>query len=472
MSELEKKSLIAQVKEVISHFRQAQDESMESPTTADYKEEDLAYMQSLSAAVVQHAPRYSLWVIGSITLTLFFLIIWMAWAELDTMVRAQGKVIPSSSVQKIQSLEGGVISEILVHEGEEVSVNQALMKISDIPFLSSYEENRIKYLELKARIVRLKAEANATDFSTDTDVQQKMPALLISEEMLFKSSKAELEQNLSIYVEQLKQAKNKLLETKVREKQLSRSLALLRKELKIKKPLVDNQILSEVDYLQLQGKEAEAEGELDALKISIPRIQSIIDEAKNKLEHIQLEFQNRARKELNEVTAEVSRINETQITLADRVKRTTLRSPVNGIVKRILIKTIGGVVKSGSDIVEVVPREDTLLIEAKIKPANIGNVKVGQTARIKFTAYDFAIYGSLKGKLRFISADTITDEDGNSFYIARVEPQQDYLGHKSSKHYIKVGMTSEIDVITGKKTILSYLLKPINRAMDSALREK
>lgn len=472
MSELEKKSFLTSLKEVVAHLRQSIDERDDRYTTVNYNDEDLAYMQSLSAAVVQHAPRFSFWVIGSIALTFLLLTLWMAWAELDTMVRAQGKVIPSSYVQKIQSLEGGVVSEILVREGDTVDINQALMKISDIPFLSSYEESSIKYLELKARVVRLTAEANSLAFDTDEEVRKGMPELLISEEQLFQSNKAELEQNLSIYDEQLKQAKNQLLETQAREKQLARSLDLLKQELRIKKPLVERQVISEVDYLQLQGKEASAEGELDSLNLSIPRIQSVLDEAGNKLEHTQLEFRNRARKELNEVTAEVSRIFETQISLADRIDRTTLRSPVNGTVKRILIKTIGGVVKSGFDVIEIVPSEDSLLIEAQIKPADIGNVEVGQATRVKFTAYDFAIYGSLQGEVRFISADTITDEKDNSYYVARVEPSQSYLGLESSKRYIKVGMTAEVDVITGKKTILSYLLKPINRAMDSALRER
>ena len=479
MSEPEKKPFvvrfkesISRLKEIFEHLRQPIDEDKPLHTSTNYNKEDFAYMQSLSAAVVEHEPRYSTWVISVIAMTFFLSLLWMAWAELDIVVRAQGKVIPSSHVQKIQSLEGGVVSEILVQEGDEVSINQALMKISDIPFLSSYEESRIKYLEMKARIVRLTAEANSTASGMDTDVKKKMPMLLDSEHQLFKSNKAELEQNLKIYSEQIKQTKNKLLETAAREKQLSRSLALLRQELKIKKPLVERKVLSQVEYLQLQGREVEAEGELDSIRISIPRIQSLIDEAKNKLEHSQLEFQSRARRELNEITAEVSRISETQTLLADRVARTTLRSPVHGTVKRILVKTIGGVIRSGYDVIEIVPREDVLLIEAKIKPADIGNVEVGQLCRIKFTAYDFAIYGSLKGTVRFISADTITDEEGNSFYVARVEPVQEFLGLESSKRFIKVGMTSEIDVITGKKTILSSLLKPINRAMDSALRER
>lgn len=440
--------------------------------TRRYSDEDLAYMQSLSAAVAQRTPHHIQRVIVIIAASVVLLTLWMAWAELDTVVRATGKVVPSSQVQKIQSLEGGVVSEILVHEGDRVTLNQPLMKISDIPFLSSYEEQQIKYLELKAKLVRLIAEAEGEPFGDDSEVRENRPELLSAERSLYESDLAGLEQNQNILKEQRVQAESQLLEAQAREKQLARSVSLLKKELQLKKPLVESRVLSEVEYLQVQVKEAEAEGELDSVRLSIPRIQSVIDEANRKIEHGKLEFQNRAQKELTEVKAEVSRILEAQTSLADRVERTTLRSPVNGTVKRIYVNTVGGVIKSGSDIVEIVPSEDSLLIEAKINPADIGNVEVGQTARIKFSAYDFAIYGSLQGEVRFISADTITDDEGNSFYLARISPEQAYLGGESSKLLIKAGMTTMVDIVTGKKTILHYLLKPVNRAMDSALRER
>ena len=471
MSEAVKGSFFSTVKSVIGHLRKPLEDHPLQLGAGRYNDADLDYMQSLSAAVVQRSPRFIFWVIGVIALALFMLTLWMAWAELDTVVKAQGKVIPTSQVQKVQTLEGGVVSEILVQEGDEVRIDQPLMKISDIPFLSSYQENSIKYLELKARITRLSAEANNTSFSLNPEVQKTMPKLLISEESLFKSNRAELQQNVNILHEQIKQAQSQLLETEAKERQLARSLSLLQQEVKLKKPLVDRHLLSEVDYLQLQGQESKLAGELESMQLSIPRIKSTIEEAERNAEHSMLEFRNRARKELNEAVAEASRINEVQTSLADRVARTTLRSPVNGTVMRIHNNTVGGVVSSGSDIIEIVPREDALLIEAQIKPADIGNVEVGQLSRIKFTAYDFAIYGSVKGEVLFISADTITDEKGESYYIVRLRPEQAYLGHESRKLYIKVGMTTEVGIITGKNTILHYLLKPINRAMDSALRE-
>lgn len=245
----------------------------------------------------------------------------------------------------------------------------------------------------------------------------------------------------------------------------------MRQELEIKKPLVERRIISEVEYLQLQQREAEAEGELEGVVISVPRIRSTIEEARKKLEQARLDFSNKAKRELNEVNSELSRLTEAQNALQDRVSRTTLRSPVKGTVQRLYINTIGGVITPGKEILEIVPREDVLLIEAKIKPADIAYIIEGQEARLKFTAYDFAIYGSVKGSVDFVSADTITDDEGFSYYVARIRPNKPYLGHETRPMPIKVGMASEVDIITDKKTILEYLLKPIHRGLEKALRE-
>lgn len=457
---------VKSIKGIYGHLSKPVEEHHE-----DHEQADIAYMNSLSAAIAQGTPRFSQMIITVMAITVAVMIVWMSVSELDTTVRATGKVIPSSQIQKIQSLEGGVVSEILVKEGEAVEINQALMKISDLSFSGSYEENRIRYLELRARNVRLTAEANYTDFGEDAVVLNAMPQVLESERRLFLSNKAEFEQSVNILKEQVKQAESQLREAQAREKQMSRNVALLQREIAITKPLVERKIVSEVDYLQLQGRESEALGELESLQLSTPRLRSSIEESKRKIEYGQLEFQTRARKELNEIKGEVSRLEETQVALADRVARTVLRSPVNGTVKRILSNTIGGVVRPGGDIIEVVPSEDSLLVEVQIKPADIANVEVGHVCRVKFTAYDFAIHGSLKGKLSYISADTITDEDGVSYYIARVVPEQTYLGHENKPLPIKVGMTAQVDVITGKNTILNYILKPIRRAMGNALTE-
>ena len=279
-------------------------------------------------------------------------------------------------------------------------------------------------------------------------------------------------ETLGILDAQIEQQQSALQEAHSKQRQLRKSLKLVRKEIEIKKPLKQRGIISEVEFLQLQQREAELEGELEAVGISIPRIQSTIDEARSKRQQALLDFRNKAKQELNEIRSEIARIREAQVALRDRVTRTTLRSPVKGIVQRLFTTTVGGVVNPGSPVVEIVPQEDSLLIELRIKPADIASVRIGQTARLKFSAYDFAVHGSLPSKVTFISADTITDEKGNSYYLLRVKPERDYLGHPSRPLPIKVGMTVEADIVTDKKTILQYLLEPVTRGLDRALKER
>ncbi|MCW8933648.1 MAG: HlyD family type I secretion periplasmic adaptor subunit [Gammaproteobacteria bacterium] len=440
-------------------------------SSSHYSDIDVAYMQSLSAAVVQRSPKYLMTMIVITLFLVFVAIIWMGWAEIDVVVRGNGKVIPASQVQHIQSLEGGIVSEILVKEGDQVEINEALVKISDVAFASSFAENRLLYNELLAKSIRLKAEANNTEFIVQKSDLVISPDALKREESLFMSNRQQLHETLSIYEEQVNQQQSTLEETLSKQRQLRKSLDLLRQEIKIKDPLVRRRIISEVEYLQVQQREAEVEGELDGVSISLPRIRSMVEEGKGKLEQARLEFRNKSKRELNEVLAEISRIAEAQNALGDRVSRTTLRSPVKGIVQRLYTNTIGGVITPGSEIMEIIPFEDTLLVEGRIKPADIAEIGVGQNARLKFTAYDFAIHGSVKGTVAFVSADTITDDEGMSYYLARIRPEKPYLGHKSKQLPIKVGMASEVDIITDKKTILEYLLKPINRGLERALKE-
>jgi adhesin transport system membrane fusion protein len=437
-----------------------------------YGKLDHVYMQSLSAAVVQRSPRHLMMVVLLMTLFILSAVIWMSWAKIDVVIRGSGKVVPASQVQLIQSLEGGIVSEILVFEGQLVDVNQPLVKISDIAFASSLEENQLQYYELLARASRLKAEGFKEAFIVNPEVRQLAPKVMEAEKNLFESNQQQLEDISNILGEQISQSESALKEANAKKKQLEKSLALMKREIEIKKPLQKKGIISEVEFLQLQQREAEIEGELDSVTLSIPRYQSSIDEARFKKQKELLDFSNKAKKELNEVNAEISRIKEAQTALGDRVKRTTLRSPVKGIVQRLHTNTVGGVVSPGNKVVEIIPQEDSLLIELKIKPADIAAVHVDQTARLKFSAYDFAIHGSLPGKVSFVSADTITNEEGLSYYLVRVKPEQDYLGHEANPLPIKVGMTTEADIITAKKSILSFLMHPVNRGLDKALRER
>ncbi|MEM7564785.1 MAG: HlyD family type I secretion periplasmic adaptor subunit, partial [Pseudomonadota bacterium] len=360
-----------------------QNDHEDSTLIGVHGKQDMVYMRSLSAAVVHRTPRFLIAIVIIIALFVVAVTAWMYWAKVDVVIRGSGKVSPASQVQNIQSLEGGIVSDILVSEGQAVEAGQELIKMSDVAFSSSFEENRLLYLELLARSSRLNAEAFDRKFESNTEVLDEAPQLIQSEKSLYESNQQQLKETLSIHEEKINQQQSALREARSKQKQLIKSLDLVKQEITIKKPLKDKGIISEVEFLQLQQKEAELEGEIESVDLSTPRIQSTIDEARFNKKKEKLDFQNKAKKELNEVNAEIGRIKETQTALQDRVKRTTLRSPVNGIVQRLYINTIGGVISPGSNILEIVPQEDALLVESRIKPADIAYVNVGQFARLK-----------------------------------------------------------------------------------------
>ena len=437
-----------------------------------YSQDDLKYMDSLSAAVVQKSntkTKYILWIFA---VFIIWALLWANYANVDELARGKGRVIPSKKIQIVQNLEGGIISDILVDEGEAVEKGQILVKIDDTKFSSSYEENFLRILELKAKMIRLNAEAEGKKFKVSKQIKEQMPALIIHEQSLFNTNKNQLKQQINILQEQVNQRTQELTEARAKRDQLTVSYNLIKEEVHITEPLMQNGVVSKVEFLQLSRQASAMKGDLGAVELSIPRIKSTIIEAKNKILEARLEFQNSAKEELNQVSAELSRITEAGGAIEDQVKRTNVRSPVKGVVKQLLITTIGGVVQPGMDIIEIVPIQDKLLIETKIKPSDIAYLYPGQKAIVKFTAYDFSIYGGLDGVVTHISADTIIDEEGNSFYEVRIKTDRNFLLRQGKKYEILVGMVANVDILTGKKTVMDYLLKPIIKARQSALTER
>lgn len=436
-------------------------------------EKDLEYMNSVSAALLMNhssGTKFMLWISA---FAIAWLIFWAYNADIDALTRGHGKVIPSSQVQIIQNLEGGIVSEILVEVGEEVKKGDILIKIDDTSFVSSFIESQLRYNELQAKSVRLLAESSGKPFRASDLIRKNSPELIKHEESLYRSNKEQLENNIKIYQRRLEQKKDELKEAEARLQNLTINYELITRELSLNKPLVDKGIVSEVEYLKLQREASTIEGQMKSTKLSIPRLASIIEEQKNNIKEVELRFKNAAKEQYNEVRAEMSRIEQANIAREDKVKRTFVRSPVNGTIKQLLVNTVGGVVRPGMDIIEVVPTQDNLVVEAKIRPADIAFLYPGQRAIVKFSAYDFAIYGSLKGTLTHISADTIYDEASRqNYYLVRIKTDKNYLGSEEKKLNIIVGMTADVDIITGKKTVLDYILKPILRARDNVLSER
>lgn len=436
-------------------------------------EQDLEYMNSLSSAMIIQSnikTKLLLW-IGMFAI--IWLITWAYFAEIDALTRGQGKIIPSNKMQIIQNLEGGIVSEILVQEGAQVKKGDILVKIDDTNFASMYVESQLRYNELQAKAIRLLAESSGNAFAVTKEIKESSPELIKHEQSLYRSNKKQLNNNITIYTRHVNQKKNELKEAQAKLHQLTSNYKLISREVALNKPLVEKKIISEVEFLQLQREQNTIRGEMSAIKLSIPRLISVIEEEKNNIIEVKLEFHNAAKEAFNEVKAEMSRIKRTNIAREDKVSRTFVRSPVTGTIKQLLINTVGGVVKPGMDIIEIVPTQDNLLVEAKIRPADIAFLYPGQRAIVKFSAYDFAIYGSLKGTLTHISAGTIVDEiDKQSYYLVRIKTDKNYLGSEDKKLHVIVGMTADVDIITGKKTVLDYILKPILRARENVLSER
>jgi len=400
-------------------------------------------------------------------------IIWANFANLDEVTRGSGKTIPSSQIQVIQNLEGGILSEILIKEGELVDKGQALLKLDDVRFASSFNETKLKYYDLLATTARLTAEVNNQAIEIPDEVLQKHPSIAIDTKELLISRKHKLQANKQILKQQVFQKKQDLVELKSKTSQLSRSYGFLRKELQMTEPLVDEGAISPVEILRLQRNANDLKGELTAARLAIPRLTSSLDEAKNKLSELEIRFHTEALEELNIAKSELDIISESVLALKDRVTRTKIVSPVKGTIKQLKVTTIGGVIQPGMDLVEIVPLEDLLLVEAQIRPSDIAFLHPGQKAIVKLTAYDFSIYGGLAAELEHISPDTIiNEEDGKSYYLIRLKTNKTYLEKNGEKMRIIAGMTAEVDILTGKKSVLDYLLKPILKARDRALRER
>ena len=421
-----------------------------------------------SAVIAQDPLRTRHAIYGMLIFVVIFLL-WSALAEVDEITRGEGKVIPSRQIQVVQSLDGGIVSEILTKEGETVKEGQVLLKIDATRFRSNFKESRATYLSLQAKAARLRAIADGDPFVLPAEVASEDPALGEEERTLYLSRKAELDTQIAIAREQLSQRGNELNEARSRYGQAAQGLELTNKELSITKSLIEFGAVSNVDVLRLQRDVGRYAGERDQASAQISRLQAAINEAQKKIRDVELNFKNQARNELAEVQSKINSMSEGSVALSDRIKQADIRSPVNGTIKRILYNTIGGVVQPGKDIIEIVPLEDALLLEARILPKDIAFLHPGQRVNTKLTAYDFTIYGGLEGSLEHIGADSVIDEKGNAFYVVRVRTKRPDLGKNLP---VIPGMTAQVDIMTGKKSVLSYLLKPVLKVKQYALTER
>ena len=433
---------------------------------------DYEFMHSLSAAVIQVTP-------STLRVVLYFWIVavvafltWANFAYIDEIARGDGEIVPSGENQMIQNLEGGIVEEILVKEGQEVVKGQILLKIDNQKSQSSLSTNGIKADALEAKILRLKAESTGVRFKVTKELKKKIPLFVENEKSLYIINQKQLKSKLNALSEQLEQKRQELSEAKARKRHLRESLAFISKEVSMTRPMVAKGIRSKIDFLKLQREENEAKEKYSATKYTIPRLSSAIKEVKSTINETNLLFKSEAKTKLNEATTELRGYRANSTALEDQVTRTIVRSPMKGIVQKLYVHTVGGVIQPGEDIVEVVPTDENLIVEVKIKPADIAFIYYGQKAIVKFSAYDFSIYGGLDGEVILISADTIKDQKDNVFYTVRIKTNQNFLGNKNKPLKIIPGMTVNVDIITGQKSVLDYILKPILKTKQYTFSER
>ncbi|WP_194207191.1 HlyD family type I secretion periplasmic adaptor subunit [Superficieibacter sp. 1612_C1] len=427
----------------------------------------------VNKALLDDSPRVvriTLWAIFAFFLAL---IVWASLASIDEVTRGEGRAIPSSRLQKVQNLEGGIVAQVFVHEGEVVQAGAPLLRLDDTRFKSNAGETEADRLSLQARIQRLNAQLNDQQTLTlNPEIVKQAPDIAQGEIDLFNSVNKRIQDEIAGLNEQLVQKKQDLLDYKAKQAQFRNSLRLLQQEISMSVPLVAKGAISKVEVLRLQRSEVDTRGQLDSVTLSIPGAEAAIKEIQSKIAETRGRYRSDALSQLNEARTDLSKIEASGKAIEDRVNRTLVTSPVRGIVQQLLVNTIGGVIQPGNDLVEIVPLDDTLLIETKIRPQDIAFLHPGQRAIVKFTAYDYTIYGGLEGKLEQISPDTVTDKDGKSYYVIRLRTDKNHLGSDSKPLLIIPGMVASVDIITGKKTILAYLMKPILRARAEAFRER
>lgn len=421
-------------------------------------------------ARIQQEPIHGRVLLYTMSITLLGLLVWSAFAPLDEVTRGEGRVIPSQQLQIVQSLDGGIVQRILVTEGQVVDIGDVLISIDQTRFVSSLRESRAQYYAWSAEVSRLQALTNNSPLTFPAELQNDAPDIIEREARLYDANIEELNEQIGIYTNQLKQRQQDLNEATAALEQHKTTLELNTRELEFTRPLLASGAVSDIEILRLERSVAIEQGELNRAEASIQRSLAAIEEARNKIREVELNAMNRWRNQLAETSARLNALIEAEAGLVDKVKQADIVAPVRGTVQRLLVNTVGGVVTPGREVVEIIPLGDRLLIEAKVSPKDIAFIQPGQAAMIKLSAYDFAVYGGLAGEVEHISPDTIMDEqEKQPYYLVRVKTEQTQLGQQLT---IIPGMTAQVDIITGKKTVLEYMLKPVLRATSQAMTER
>lgn len=433
---------------------------------------DKEFMSELEAATRMKpsvASHFMLLTVASLVGAFF---VWAGTSEIEEITHGGGQVVPTQEIQVVQSLEGGILTELLVREGEKVKKDQILMKVNDVAFASEERGTEARTLALKAKKARLDAEAAGEDFTVPQEIVEKFSDIAKNELALFNSRQQELSNAKAILDNKINSAQAELREVQAKINRLAESRRLLNQELTITKKMVAKKAVPQLEEIRLNREISNVSGEMREAAQKKSGLEAELRGAKRERADREDKFKSQVLGELNDIESQISQLSESLTAIGERVDRADIRSPIDGVVNKISIKTIGGVIEPAMQLVEVVPLDDDLKIIARVAPQEIAFLRPDQEVNIKISAYDPQRYGSLKGKLVRIGANSVNDNDGNIFFEIEVRANKNYLGTEENPLPITPGMVADIEVITGERTILSYLAKPVLRAKDKALTER
>jgi adhesin transport system membrane fusion protein len=442
------------------------------PVPDDDTREDIDFMTDVEAAIRRSGAQMAFVTTLASTVIIFLFIIWAQFAILEEVTKGEGQVIASGRTQVIQSLEGGIVSEILVQEGQIVKKDQVLLKIDNITAEATLKEKEARYYYLRGAVARLEALISGKALVFPDDLTKAAPDVVTDQIAQYNSKRSQQQAELSVLESQTSQRNQEVNEMRSRLAQLNSNLQVKVEELNMTSPMVAQGIMPKMDLLRIEGQVTDLRGEVRTIQTSIPRAQQAVNEAQQRIGEVKAKAKSEASTELAAIKAELDSLDDVMKVGKNQVDRTQMKSPVDGTVKQLKVNSIGGVIKPGEDIIEIVPTGDDLLIEARVRPADRAFIHQGQKAIVKITAYDFSIYGGLDGKVLEISADTIQDEKGESFYRVKIRTDKTQMEHRGKMLPIIPGMTAQVNILTGQKSVWAYLMKPLLKTRQNAFTER
>ncbi|MSP81922.1 MAG: HlyD family type I secretion periplasmic adaptor subunit [Alphaproteobacteria bacterium] len=429
-------------------------------------------MSALTDVVQSNPPAGIRIVARAIMLFLVAFVAWALFAQFEEVSIAVGEVVPQGQVKVVQHLEGGIIESIFVQEGDTVKAGDPLLQL-DLSASSSREQELTVTLDgFILRRARLDAEASGSDLVFPADVASRRPDTVRSEQLAFETRRLELESTLSGLGDQIQQRELDIKQLETERGSKANDLGLAREELAISASLLVDELTSKVDHLSIQREVEQLEGEIASIGSAIARAKSTLSEAKEKLREAGLNFRRTALDELGKVQLAIDQTRQELGKATAQSRRTEINSPIDGVVKGVRYHTIGAVVSPGEPVMEIVPSNENLVIEAKLRPNDIGYVSPGQAAVVKISTYDFARYGGLEATIILVSADSTTTDDGATFFRVVAQTDKNYLGASPGDLPITAGMEATVDIHTGKRSVMHYLLKPVLKLRSEAFRER